>query len=415
MYNLMNNIEQKYTFAYLFYGMNRIGNFSYTEEGHYYSGRFVFYTNNQNSNSPTPYGGVRPSTVGGTNSGIQQTYCPVTSCKVWWRNSQGTWTLLNSSNGGVFGGDSNYPYLYTFPGSATTNNSKAIHVGIGSWSDSNYNTKVDLYNKLFLNDCNDDGSGNYEKLLPQTPNIIRDDTDNNREYYQGVNDVVKRQIMDFIDPQRQIVFCLYKTLSLSTLNKVTLDSDNYIYNKPYSGNINLHIDYDVDNWRNSYLDITFKKKYNEIKEILPFKFYKDDGEKLLLNGVDITVPIKSNFDFEDSIAGILYTNPINGMYINNNSTFTNMFRDSDNNELSETTIYKDDGNGKLIPIYDNLPFKVDNMDENHNTLICNKSDSTSSSSSSRYLKANGDNHSITTLEFAGEHLKAVSYTQFRGL
>lgn len=408
MYNLMNNIiEHKYTFAYLFYGMNRIGNF---EDG--YTGRYVFYTNNKDKDSPTPYGGVRPSTVGGYDKGIQQTYCPVTSCKVWWRNSQGTWTLLNSSNGGVFGGDSHWPYLYTFPASITNNNNKAIYVGNDNWSDNNYEKKGNLYNNLFLSDCNGvDG----EKLLPQIPDIYADSTDNNREYYKGINDIVKRQIMDFIDPQRQIVFCLYKTLSLSTLNKVTLNQESYIYNKPYSGNINLHIDYDINNWRNSYIDITFKKKFDEIKEILPFKFYKSDGEELLLNGVDITIPIKSNFDFEDSIAGILYTDVINGMYINNSTVFTNMFKDSDNNELSETTIYKDDGNGKLIPIYDNLPFKVDNMDDTYNTLICNKSDSNSSSNSSRYLKANGDNHSNTTLEFAGEHLKVVNYTQFRGL
>jgi hypothetical protein len=88
----MNDIPNKYTFAFIFSAINMVG-----------EGQPLAYVSNISQD-----GWVSIADEKYANEG----YCPITSCKVWWRNGiADEWVLLNSETG-MFGGDSSISYKF---------------------------------------------------------------------------------------------------------------------------------------------------------------------------------------------------------------------------------------------------------------------------------------------------------------
>ena len=93
MYDNMKQIDTKYTFAFVFSALNMIGR---PEEDSDWRRPLAYVPD---MHSPT-WSGIRYQEY---NS---QGFCPITCCKVWWRNGvSDNWVLLNSVTG-VFGGAS---------------------------------------------------------------------------------------------------------------------------------------------------------------------------------------------------------------------------------------------------------------------------------------------------------------------
>jgi hypothetical protein len=53
----------------------------------------------------------------------------------------------------------------------------------------------------------------------------------------GIEDLVRKQIAEFLDPDKKIVYKMYKKTDLSSHNLFTVNPNDYTYNRPYSGEL----------------------------------------------------------------------------------------------------------------------------------------------------------------------------------
>lgn len=227
------------------------------------------------------------------------------------------------------------------------------------------------------------------------------------EYISGLNKIVQTQIMNFLDPDKKIVYNIFKSGALGEHKLYTISSDNYIKTEPYSKDININLKC------NKATDFKFSYKgkdsavINKINSILPF--YLDSNDNNIdgfSSGFNVTVNVKSSNSFEDDINNAL-SNEIQNVYLENGSC-----TDVRGNPLSGDTIYKEvDGN--LEPLQ-NPPYKVYDIGS-YNSLVSIENSISSSAGDSKYLRISGDKHSNTALEFTGGKLRTVSYNRFKDL
>ena len=233
------------------------------------------------------------------------------------------------------------------------------------------------------------------------------------QYVKNLNDIVKTQIMNFLDPDKKIVYNLFKKGTLSEHDLYTISSDNYIKTMPYSTDIDINFKYNKQN----NLKISYKKLEEEtVNNILPFHLLSHDNDIEGFNsGCNTKVNIKSSDSFEDDINNILSTE-IQNIYLENGTS-----TDIDNNSLIGDTIYKEvDGN--LEPLQ-NPPYKVYDIGNGLNSLVSIENSVSASAGDSKYLRITGndpkgqddDNDSQTAIEFTGGKLRTVSYNRFKDL
>ena len=165
-YDAMNSsIGSKYTFAYIFSGLNVGGRVTKNNETEKYCPQIISYVSNFNTDRNA---GLRADS-NNVNNGVTiessvYGYCPITACKVWWRNGiSNNWVLLNSKNG-VFGAPDSLVQEFKFPFDIKINNDKRLYVYVGlekwkcdthnvylgSGDSSTTNDPKDIYNMLYL-------------------------------------------------------------------------------------------------------------------------------------------------------------------------------------------------------------------------------------------------------------------------
>ena len=387
--NMSRSIGKKYTFAYIFSSINMVGTL---QDG--YEDPLAYVSSPQNYR----WAGVRdrdskPNTTRNNEAG----YSPITHCKVWWRNGlSDNWVLLNSPSG-LFGCD--HGIDSTVPSQLDWKNEKYTYVGNAGWT----NGKANVYNT----------AGHYNTFYMGE---IGTTFINEFKFEVGINKRVQNQIMDFLDPESKVVFCLYKeNISLIEKGLCTINKNNYVYNRPYSGNLTININYSpidelkILNDTNIEEQDTYIVLSSSITNILPFYIGNinrfDEGHK-------INIPIKSYDEFEDDIVSIIDSNTISNIYLKDGS-----LKDIKGKYLSSNSFYKLDNDGNLIPIEDS-PYKIYDTGEYFNSIVSNSNESSNSSTSSRYLRAEGcedDDDAKTSLEFAGGDLRTVNYSKFQNL
>lgn len=225
------------------------------------------------------------------------------------------------------------------------------------------------------------------------------------QYVKNLNDIVKTQIMNFLDPDERVVYNLFKSGILSDHKLYTLSSD-YIKTEPYSENININLKCNKDiNLKFSYKH-TDNYTINKINSILPFHLDLDDIEGFN-SGFDINLNVKSSDSFEDDVNNAL-SDEIQNIYLENGTC-----TDTNGNPLIGDTIYKEvDGN--LEPLQ-NPPYKVYDIGNGLNSLVSIENSVSASAGDSKYLRITGDEDSQTAIEFAGGKLRTVSYNRFKDL
>lgn len=374
LYSTMDDIPNKYTFAFIFSAINMVG-----------TGRPLAYVYDILDDGWAGFDGQHPS---GSNIG----YCPITCCKVWWRNGiADEWVLLNNKNG-VFGGTNSEEYK--FP---SKQNEKYIFIGNNEdWQDGNY-IGLNIYNNLYEN--NNDIEINGHNIKGNIRNMVID------------------QITNFLDPNKEIVYNIYKVTNLYDNNLRTIDKNDYLYNKPYSGDIIVNIGYNIPEFNVINKDLLYysnDKIYiridNNVLKILPFHANNIIGPQYR----KVSIPIKSNEEFEDDINNIISNDVINNIYLENGT-----FRDINYNQLSGDTIYKivkKDEEFKGLKPLNNPPYKVyKDTGLNFNSLVSISNYTGSSVPQSQYLRAEGDEDSKMSLKFSGGNLRTVEYTKFKNL
>lgn len=340
-YEAMSYINSEKTFAFMYSSINRVGASDYDRVLAYVSDIWA--------------DGL--SGTSGHSNGFSSQFC----CKVWWRNTLGGWTLLNSQTG-VFG-DINKSNLIPYDKSSAQGHS-------------------DNYYKL------------YRQSTGAYPGYVYTNT--------------KQQILNFLDPNQRIVFCLYNNTSLNQHNLYSISDINYIYNRQYKGDVIIKVGYSESNIKTSQnvnKELTNINNLSSIKSILPFYTgnIQDFNE-----GTKLSIHISSSESFEDNINKILNNDSLQNIYLD-----SGISQDINGDELSKSTIYRLE-NGKLKPLYGS-PFQLYDFGEYYNSLICSKNTSNPSPLASRYLRANGDSDSNTVLEFSGGALKTVDYKSFQNL
>ena len=382
-YDTMSTIDSKYTFAYIFSAISTVGATNDT-----YPGEFLAYVGNLDAHG---WAGSIKNDAEDRDEAISacvQGYNPITCCKVWWRDPSGNWVLLNSISG-VFGGN-NLP-IYSLPEKVKDGNEyKFIMVG-QPFEKSSYYT--DTYN---IDDPDDPTY--YNKIYYDKGNLEIKTNDVKYQLY-GVNKKVQDQIMKFLDPHNDIVYCIYKSIGLSDLGLKVMDRNNCIYTLPYSGNIIIRSEYITNR-----IHIDIKGGNSDLLD-----FYQEDGNwQSKVPFYEIVIPIQANNKFQDTVNDTLDNDIIYNFYIDGGSNI-----DSKGNKLITDVIYKINSEGKLTKL-ENPPYQFyDKVDNKFNSLVSTSYQIGSSSSSpTRYLRAHGDNHSKTSLEFSGGKLKVVDYTRF---
>ena len=401
MYNKMSTIDSRYTFAYIFSAINIVG--SLNEK----SGARLAYVENEYAEAKA---GMRPIFTN-EDSGRDRTsktvearkgFCPITCCKVWWRNGAGdNWILLNPTDG-VFGKNE---LEDMFPETRMSNDNKYIYIGNSEWM---YNGASDQYTATAQANI-------YYKAIYEGKNQqnqeIRNITIDGNDYRCGVNKMIQDQIMEFIDPFDCVVYNLYKSQkSMSEIGLCSISNSNYMYSLPYSGNITLTVSFNTAN--NISIAGNDGDPDNPITTMLNIlEFHIDNSVEGLSEGHKIKIPIKSDIRFEDKIVNVLEQNVISNIYIENGDTL-----DVNGYDLSDSTIYKDQ-EGKLVPI-SNPPFKVyvdDSID--YNSIVCIDSDlaaNDTQGSKTRCLRAFGidSGSDDITLEFTGGELRTANRYKF---
>ena len=390
MYDNMRQIDTPYTFAFIFSALNMIGR----PETVYDWRRPLAYVSD--INSPT-WSGIR------WQEDSSQGYCPITCCKVWWRNGiADEWVLLNTSTG-MFGGSSSTA-SDQFPEFININNEddKFVYVGQDEWACGqwylNSAKASEYYDKLYL------GSPEL-KTLDQ---VYIDGQQKSLTINCGLQEHIFDQITNFLDPEKNIVYDMYKKTSLYEHNLRTIDNSSYLYNKPYSGNVDINIEYIVPDCKvvstienSDNIQILFNWR---VLNILPFH-----TNTVQIPTYKISVPISSNVQFEDDVNNIISNEEISNIYLE-----TGVFRDINYEKLSGDTIYKITDEG-LKPLT-NPPYKLyRETGLNFNSLVSTSNYSGSSSGPSLYLRAYGDEDSRTALKFSGGNLRVVDYTKFKNL
>lgn len=237
------------------------------------------------------------------------------------------------------------------------------------------------------------------------------------QYVKNLNDIVKTQIMDFLDPDKRVVYNLFKEGTLSEHNLYTISSDNYIKTMPYSTDIDINFKYNKqNNLKISYKNNKVELEEETVNDILPFHLSSHDNDIEGFNsGCNTKVNIKSSDNFEDDVNNMLSTE-IQNVYLENGTS-----TDIDNNSLIGDTIYKE-VNGNL-EILKNPPYKVYDIGNGLNSLVSIENSVSASAGDSKYLRITGndprgdkdDNDSQTAIEFAGGKLRTVSYNRFKDL
>ena len=385
-YDEMGGINNSATFAYLFSSVQIIGNVKYDT-------RPLAYVQNVDVSG---WAGVRNKDGG--NLG----YCPITACKVWWRNGNSDeWVLLNNESG-LFGGNRITEGIDKLPEKLPELNGQYIYVGDGSEWTENHNHRG-YYN--------DDISGNtyYEILYNGDAGTS---TMGGINVISGIEDLVRKQIAEFLDPDKKIVYKMYKKTDLSSHNLFTVNPNDYTYNRPYSGELVIQFLHEipsngtintVSNENNTQKSLYVKKA---ISDILPFYTSKlEDSE------TKFKVDIESQQDFEDNVRDIVNNDIISNIFIGNNS---GILKDKNGQRLNGNTIYKLENN-ELIAI-NNPPYRVYEATGNdYNSLVSTVNYNGSSSPLSRYIRAMGDKDSMTALKFSGGRLKVVNQETFKNL
>lgn len=395
---MSNSIRKDKTFAYVFSAINTIGNTT-SDQGA--DTRHLAYVSDVEASG---WAGIK----GG--DGESQGFSPINYCKVWWRNgNDDKWVLLN-----------NYTGLF---GCTDTSNDKFplkvknLYVYVGkdeTFSDS-------LHNSDFTNP---EDASNYYDVLYNKPrkegiyDVANIGGINGVNIQYGIDRLVKEQIANFLDPEKKIIYSMYKETQLSDHGLYTINKNNYIYNRPYSGNVILEFRHNIPQVQ-TISDITQSGSStqllvkSEINEILPFY-----TSKIEENSHQFIIDIKSNENFEDDVVNIIDNEVINNIYIGNG-----LVRDSLGQRLSGDTIYKLVDN-KLVPLT-NPPYKVyRDTNGNYNSLVSIENYIGSSPSLSQYLRASGDEDgdgsqvggdSMTALRFSGGRLRVVNYNIFQNL
>lgn len=385
------SIQKNKTFAYIFSAINTIGNTT-SDQGT--DTRHLSYVSDVEASG---WAGIKGK------EGANQGYCPINCCKVWWRNGiSDEWVLLNNYTG-LFGSSSNM-----FP--EKLNDGKYVYIGKDeNFSDSNHNPDYtsssisNNYYDILYNKVHNEGEIDIASI---GGSFVK----------YGINNLVKEQIADFLDPEKKIIYNMYKETQLSDHDLFTINKNDYIYNRPYSGNIILEFYHRIpevivssENQKNS---VAWLKVSDNINNILPFHV-----SEIKENTHQFVVNVKSNENFENDIIDIIDNNIINNIYIKNG-----LVRDSLGQRLSGDTIYKLINN-ELVPLT-NPPYKVyRDTDGNYNSLVSINNYIGSSPSLSQYLRASGDEDdgsqidgdSMTALKFSGGRLRVVNYNTFQNL
>ena len=437
LYNVMQTIDPKFTFAYIFSAINWGGNMSgdsaiYENIEYDLDGGPLAYVRDEDEER---YAGIRHTPQNGET--LAETiklnvistlgYCPITNCKVWWKSNDanGDWILLNNESG-VFGGQNNVEYM--FPEKLRINNSITIDntelFSSGNQDSQEHYVRADFNNWYASNTAADMYTGSTGDGNPPNDQVSKDlytfiyegktreelrnsgsngyilDTDKNFIYCGGINKLVQNQIMNFLDPHKNIVYCIYKDVTFSEIGLYSVDQSNYLYTLPYSGNVIIRVDYNSNGF-NATLNCN-----EEVKKILPFHIDINNIRNKISNDThNIKFYIKTYQNFDSDINNI-FTDEMRNIYIQDGSN-----ADYKGNGLSSDTIYKE-VNGTLIPLK-NSPYKVyDNQGQlDYRSIICTNSYVGSSPTPTRCLRACGTiDNDKTTLEFTG--VKTVDYTTF---